>query len=212
MLERDEVGEETGLLAMSKEEKREYERNRKRQQRMNKKLESEETGRNEAGVDELEDTTEMHLEESDIEVDILEEKEVEEEEMEMEAGIEEIEQEGEDMIDLEIEPENDLIVSNLKPATAKAILNIMEKSPRKNSSKIYIIDKINTILDIYTDVEKLDVLVVLAHFLNNDVKFILQDYGIDIRTLPRKVKRTTFSSMTSSTKFRIKDKLLDYIE
>ena len=44
---------------------------------MNKRLESEETGRNEAGVDELEDTTEMHLEESDIEVDILEEKEVE---------------------------------------------------------------------------------------------------------------------------------------
>ena len=44
---------------------------------MNKKLESEETGRNEAVVDELEDTTEMHLEESDIEVDILEEKEVE---------------------------------------------------------------------------------------------------------------------------------------
>ena len=197
---------------MSKEEKREYERNRKRQQRMNKKLESEETGRNEAGVDELEDTTEMHLEESDIEVDILEEKEVEEEEMEMEAGIEEIEQEGEDMIDLEIEPENDLIVSNLKPATVKASLNIMEKSSRKNSSKRYIIDKINTILDIYTDVEKLDVLVVLAHFLNNDVKFILQDYGIDIRTLSRKVKRTTFSSMTSSTKFRIKDKLLDYIE
>ena len=73
---------------MSKEEKREYERNQKRQQRMNKKLESEETGRNEAGVDELEDTTEMHLEESDIEVGILEEKEVEEEEMEIEAGIE----------------------------------------------------------------------------------------------------------------------------
>ena len=168
---------------MSKEEKREYERNRKRQQRMNKKLESEETGRNEAGVDELEDTAEMHLEESDIEVDILEEKEVEEEEMEMEAGIEEIEQEGEDMIDLEIEPENDLEVSNLKPATAKAILNIMEKSPRKNSSKRYIIDKINTILDIYTDVEKLDVLVVLAHFLNDDVKFILHDYGVDMRTL-----------------------------
>ena len=87
------------------------------------------------------------------------------------------------MIDLEIEPENDLIVSNLKPATVKAILNIVEKSPRKNSSKRYIIDKINTILDIYTDVEKLDVLVVLAHFLNDDVKFILQDYGVDMRTL-----------------------------
>ena len=168
---------------MSKEEKREYERKRKRQQRMNKKLGSEEIGRNEEGVDELEDAVEMHLEESDIEVDILEEKEVEEEEMEMEAGIEEIEQGGEDMIDLEIEPENDLIVSNLKPETAKAILNIMEKSPRKNSSKRYIIDKINTILDIYTDVEKLDVLVVLAHFLNDDVKFILHDYDIDMRTL-----------------------------
>ena len=87
------------------------------------------------------------------------------------------------MIDLEIEPENDLEVSNLKPATAKAILNIMEKSPRKNSSKRYIIDKINTILDIYTDVEKLDVLVVLAHFLNDDVKFILNNYGVDMRTL-----------------------------
>ena len=93
---------------------------------MNKKLESEETERNEGGVDELEDATEMHLEESDIESDILEEKEVEEEEMEMEAGIEEIEQEGEDMIDLEIEPENDWIVSNLKPATIKVILNITE--------------------------------------------------------------------------------------
>ena len=105
--------------------------------------------------------------------------------MEMEAGIEEIEQEGEDMIDLEIEPENDLIVSNLKPATVKASLNIMEKSSRKNSSKRYIIDKINTILDIYTDVEELDVLVVLAHFLNDDVKvkFILYDCGVDMRTL-----------------------------
>ena len=59
----------------------------------------------------------------------------------------------------------------------------MEKSPRKNSSKIYIIDKINTTLDIYTDVEKLDVLVVLAHFLNDDVKFIIHDYGVDIKTL-----------------------------
>ena len=49
----------------------------------------------------------------------------------MEAGIEEIEQEGEDMIDLEIEPENALIVSNLKPATAKAILNIMETLKNK---------------------------------------------------------------------------------
>ena len=130
----------------------------------------------------------------------------------MEAGIEEIEQEGENMIDFEIDPENDLEVSNPKPATAKAILNIIEKSPRKNNSKRYITDKINTMLDTYTDVEKLDVLVVLAHFLNNDVKFILHDYDVDMRTLSWKVKRTTFSSMTSSTKFRIKDKLLDYIE
>ena len=101
----------------------------------------------------------------------------------MEAGIEEIEQEGENMIDFEIDPENDLEVSNPKPATAKAILNIIEKSPRKNNSKRYITDKINTMLDTYTDVEKLDVLVVLAHFLNNDVKFILHDYGVDMRII-----------------------------
>ena len=54
-------------------------------------------------------------------------------------------------------------------------------------------------------------LVVLAHFLTEDIKAVLKENGIEIINLPRKTKRTVFSSLPISSKFHYKDELLKII-
>ena len=53
----------------------------------------------------------------------------------------------------------------------------------------------------------MDVMVSVAHFFR-DVKKLVKQHGVDIVGQSRKVKRTEFSSMATSTKFCAKDSLL----
>ena len=55
--------------------------------------------------------------------------------------------------------------------------------------------------------EKVDKLVVLAHFLTDEVKTVLKENGIETIKIPEKTKRTVFSSLSTSI-FRYKDKLV----
>ena len=77
--------------------------------------------------------------------------------------------------------------------SASAILNIIKNSPvKKRGAKYLMSNKLNK----FTDEEKLDILVVLAHSVSDDIKTLLKEKGIDIISIPRKTKRTSFSDLS----------------
>ena len=67
-------------------------------------------------------------------------------------------------------------------------------------------------LNKFTDEEKLDILVVLAHSICDDMKTLLKEKGIDVVSIPRKTKRMSFSDLSKSTKHRHKDELKSLLE
>ena len=90
------------------------------------------------------------------------------------------------MSDVDFNMEN--IEQSHSNSTATAILNVIRNSPRKNCNKRHTLFLISEKLEKCSNEEKLDVLVVLAHFLRDDVKTILKENGIEISNIPRKTK------------------------
>ena len=91
--------------------------------------------------------------------------------------------------------------------SASAILLIIKNSPVKKRGAKYLMSVMSNKLNKFTDEEKLDILVVLAHSDSDDIKTLLKEKGIDIVNIPRKTKRTSFSDLCKSTKHWYKDEL-----
>ena len=168
------------IKEMTKEARREYERNRKKHQKYAKKMREEEMKKR----DDRRETKELNETNEHVLMDEFEE------EIEVDGGVNitQNEQEGGSL-------------------TGKAILNIIDNSKRKNSNLKYFTEKIRNILHHFAKSEILDILVVLAHSLPDDVKSILKDNGITISSILSNAKRVSFSNIAKSTKFRYKEKI-----
>lgn len=201
---------------MTQEEKKEYERIRKKEYRMAKKLkETEDHGEEKNEIDEREEIEDRrdNVEEWE-EIDRRDEIEEREGNEKTDMNEEIDEKDDEELVemsdDTDGEDENNYdFTINDCATTAKAILNLI---PRKvNFNKRYTMDECKKILSKYTADEQLDIMISVAHFLRDDVKELVKQHGVDIVSQSRKVKRTDFSSIAKSTKFRAKDSVLKFL-
>ena len=98
--------------------------------------------------------------------------------------------------------------SHSNSTSAIAISNIIINMPRKNCNLTNTLFLILQKLGRCSNEEKRDVLVVLPHFITEDVKTAHKENSTEIINIPRKTKRTVFSSLPTFSKFRYKDELL----
>ena len=180
--------ETVGVSSMSLEEKREYDRARKKLSRERKKAQEE---ANEREKEEEEEEEKLSQEEKDE----GEEEELNQEEEE-ELSHDEVNLSGNEDVDFTRHPE------------ATAVLNLIRNSPAKNRNFRYTSTKAEEILEKLEVGERVDVLIVLVTNLSEDIKNLLPIQGMDIITVPRSVKKTSFSGISSTKKYRYKDELL----
>ena len=129
---------------MTDDERKEYERTRKALFRQRKK---DEDNAKENGAEEIDAILEFPPAEVEEQIDV------------------------DDSVEVSAHNEDDADIDFNNSNTASALLNIIEKSPKRKSRNVrYLRTVVINVLSNFGDLEKLDILVVLSHSLPSEVK------------------------------------------
>ena len=221
------TGRKRKVLPLSLEEKREFERNRKRAQRSRKapslptkRGRKETIGVKNMSVEQLKEyernrkalqrrkkITEKSKERMK---DIADDQDCQSIEMERDNRVEdEVDDLGEHDIDLQIYKGDSSYMNNTDHA--KAILHMVKNSPKKTKKTFWTLTSgLKKETSKLSEAELLDVIIMLTQdsAFSDNVKVLLQDIGVQISKIPRSQKRLLFSTMSKTSRHRYKETLL----
>ena len=101
-----------------------------------------------------------------------------------------------DLVNVDSDSENDVSNSDIDfshdsshSATAAAILNIIRSSPKKRITQKVLLEQVKSYMGSHFSApQMLDILLVLAHSLPQNVKDLVKEKGIEINSIPKKIE------------------------